>query len=218
MTRKLSALAALALAIAVPVALAAPKPNQTLSITATPEVVTFGKELKVTGQLVGGTARDVSAQRVTLESDPFPYEGTFERVGTAETNDSGHYSLTLKPGMNAKYRTSAKGGVQSADITVPVRVAVTRKVSDTTPKLGARVTFSGTVTPAHDGLKAKIQRRTSDGWRTATSVTLADGGDAFSTYSKRVRIKRSGRYRVRFSPGDGDHAAGNSRAIRLVTH
>lgn len=216
MNRKLTLLIALALtAVAVPAVIAAPKPDQQLSIAATPKVVKFGQELKLTGKLTGGSARDVSGQNVTLQQDAYPYD-RFERVGNVDTNDSGHYSFTLKPVANAKYRTTAKGGVQSPEVTVPVRVAVTLAVGDRTPAAGARVKFSGTVSPPHDGRLARVQRRTSRGWKTLTKVTLADGGDLVSTYSKRVRIRRSGRYRVRFSPGDGDHAAGNSRTRRIT--
>lgn len=207
---------ALALAGAVAAPAVAQRVDQTLSIDAAPDTVTFGKELKVTGQLAGGTQRDISGQNVTLQRDEFPYEGRFEKVDTVETNDTGAYAFTLKPGFNAKYRTTAKGGTQSADVTALVRVAVTLSVSDRTPKKGSRVTFSGSVGPAHDGKVARIQRRTSSGWRTVSKVTLADGGDLVSNYSKRVRVRKSGRYRVRFNPGDGDHVAGNSGRVRLT--
>jgi hypothetical protein len=217
MNRKLTLLTALALTIAaVPAVTAAPKPDQQLSIAGAPKVVKFGQDLKVTGKLTGGSARDTSGQNVSLQRDDFPYEGKFDRVATADTNDTGDYSFTLKPVTNAKYVATAKGGVQSPELTVPVRVAVTRKVSDKTPKRDSRVKFTGTVAPPHDGSAAKIQRRTPNGWKTVAKATLKDGGDIVSKYSKRVRIRRSGRYRVRFSPGDGDHVAGKSRAVRIT--
>lgn len=217
MTKKLVLIAVLALTVAVaPAVVAAPKPEQKLSIAAAPKVVTLGKEVKVTGQLTGGTPRDVSGQNVTLESDSYPYEGQFERVGTVDTNDAGNYSFTIKPLTNARYRTSGKGGLESPVITVPVRLAVTLEVSDTTPREGSRVTFSGGVASPHDGKVARIQRRTPSGWKNIAKATLADGADGVSNYSKRVRITRSGRYRVRCAPGDGDHAAGYSRKVRIT--
>jgi hypothetical protein len=170
----------------------------------------------VTGKLTGGSARDVAGQNVSLQRDEFPFEGKFDRVATVDTNDTGDYSFTLKPVTNAKYVAGAKGGEKSPELTVPVSVAVTRKVSDTTPERGSRVKFTGTVAPPHDGRVAKIQRRTSSGWKNVAKATLKDGGDIVSNYSKRVRIRRSGRYRIRFSPGDGDHVAGKSRAVRIT--
>lgn len=215
MNKKLVVVSGLALAAAVPAVGVAQKVEQKLSIATQPDTVTIGADLKVTGQLTGGTARDISAQNVTLRSDPFPYDGKFLRVETVETNDTGNYSFTTRPTSNARYRTEAKGGVESALVTVPVRVRITRRVSDRTPRKGQRVKFSGKVGPPHDGKVARIQRRTSSGWKNVARVTLADGGEVVSVYSKRVRITRSGRYRVHFDPADGDHVAGNSRKVRL---
>ena len=217
MTKKLILIPLALIALAVPAVAA--KPDQKLSIEAHPKVVTFGQTLTITGKLTGGTQRDISGQDITVLRDEFPYEGRFERVGTAETTDTGAYNVSVPPGANtknAKYRATARGGVDSPDITVPVRVAVTRRVSDKTPTSGQRVKFSGTVAPAHDGKVARIQRRTDTGWKTVAKVTLADAGEVVSKYSKRVRITRSGRYRVRFNPADGDHAAGNSRRVRIT--
>lgn len=202
-------------AIAAPTVVSAQKVDQKLSIAAQPTTVTFGKEVKITGKLTGGEPRDISGQNITLQSDPFPYD-RFEKVATVDTTATGDYTFTIKPLTNAKYRTIAKGGVESPEVTVPVKVLVTRKVSDTTPNMGARVKFSGKVSPPHDGKVAQIQRRTSSGWKNVAKATLTDGGDAVSNYSKRVRITKSGRYRVRFDPADGDHAAGNSRKVRIT--
>jgi hypothetical protein len=216
MNKKLTLVSALAVAAALPAAGLAQKTEQQLSIDATPDTVTFGKDLKITGALTGGTAQEVSDQNITLQRDDLPYDGRFERVDGAKTDATGNYVFTLKPVANAKYRTVAKGGVESSDVTVPVRVAVTRKVSDRTLLGAGRVKFSGTVAPPHDGKVARIQRRTSTGWKTVGKATLTDGGDIVSKYSKRVRVTRSGRYRVRFNPADMDHVAGNSRRVRIT--
>ena len=218
MNTKLTLVSALALVAAVPAVGVAQKVDQKLSIAAQPKTVTFGGELKVTGQLTGGTAQDISAQNVTLLSDPFPYDGKFDRLDTVQTDNAGNYSFTTKPGSNAQYKTTAKGGTESPLVTVPVRVSATRRVSDRTPAKGQRVKFSGKVAPAHDDKVAHVQRRTSSGWKNIANVTLKDGGDAVSVYSKRVRITRSGRYRVHFDPADGDHVAGASRRVGITVH
>ena len=191
----------------------AQKVDQQLSIEVQPKTVTFGKDLRVSGKLTGG---DISNQKVTLVADPFPYDGRFNRVDAANTDNLGNYALTTKPESNARYKTTAKGGTESAVATAEVRVLVTRRVSDRTPTKGQRVKFSGQVAPAHDGKVAQIQRKTSSGWKNVTNVTLTDAGDSISIYSKRVRIRRSGRYRVHFNPADGDHVAGSSRRIRIT--
>lgn len=217
MNPKRTITAAVALAcIAAPTAVLAQKADQTLTIKASSTKVTFGKNLVITGQLAGGTARDISGQNVTLERDPFPYDARYERVGTTDTSATGTYSFTLPPTTNARYRTTAKRGTESPVITVAVRVAVKMKIADRTLNAPKRVRFSGTIAPPHDGRVARVQRRTSSGWKNIAKVKLVDDGDIVSKYSKRVRITRTGRYRVRFSPGDGDHAAGNSRGARIT--
>lgn len=219
MRNKLRSTALLAAGLAaVPAVVSAQNPDQQLSIDASREVTTFGKELKITGALTGGTQQDVSGQNVTLRQDVFPYEGRYERLDQVETDDSGDYSFTLKPTANARYKTFAKGGTESPDETALVRVAVTLEVSDRTPRRGKRVKFTGAVAPEHDGKKAKIQRRTKRGWRLVKRAELADAGELASTFSERVKIRRSARYRVRFRPGDGDHQRGKSRKVRIRVH
>jgi len=213
--KSLSAFAVALAVLAVPTVGAQPKPDQELSIAASASKLTVGQELKVTGNLTGGTAQDISGQKITLRRDPFPYDGAYQRVDDVQTNDAGEYSFTLKPDMNARYRTSAKGGVESPEVTVLVRVAVTLLVSDKTPDRGDKVTFSGGVAPAHDSKVAKIQRRTRKGWKRIAKTVLQDAGKDASSYSKDVTIRKSGRYRVRVKPRDGDHKAGKSKAIRL---
>lgn len=218
MNLRTAAVSSLALAaVSIPAVGVAQKPEQKLSIEAKPTAVNFGENVAITGQLTGGTAREISGQNVTLHRDAFPYDGGWQKVATNDTNDAGGYNFTDQPIANSKYRVSGKRGVQSAEVTVAVRAVVKSAVSDTTPKKGSRVTFGGTVAPPHDGRKARIQRKTSSGWKTVTKVTLADDGDIVSKFSKGVRIRRSGKYRVRFNPGDGDHAAGNSKAVRITT-
>lgn len=79
---------------------------------------------------------------------------------------------------------------------------------------------------AQDARAARAERpaaRTSTGgWKTVTSTTLVAStpvnGVPRSKFSKRLRIKTKGTYRVRVRPGDGDHAAGTSRTRTLRVH
>ena len=57
--------------------------------------------------------------------------------------------------------------------------------------------FRGTVRPQHDGTRVAIQRKRADGtWATVRTPLLRDAGSAYSRYSKRIRIRRSGTYRT----------------------
>ena len=94
---------------------------------------------------------------------------------------------------------------------------VTLKVSDATPKRGARVRFFGTVKPAQDGRLLRLQRRRRGGFRTVSKIKLTDAGAARSKFSKRLRIFGDAVFRA-LLPADGGHETGTSRAKRLNVH
>jgi hypothetical protein len=206
MSRLRTAILAAGLAALPAAALAAKPAPTTVSITASPTTITFGRAATISGT----TAPNVA---VTLRADPFPFSSSFAQVATATSNAAGAYSFTVKPDRITRYRVSAKAHptAQSAIATVSVRWHVTRSVSTRTPRRGTRVRFSGSVSPAHAGGTAEIQRRTSTGFKTVKTATL----DATSHYAVRVRVRHSGTYRVRVE-GDGAHLAGNSRRVKLT--
>jgi hypothetical protein len=196
----------------------------TLSIAASRPTVTFGQPTTISGTLTGPS---IAGATVTLEENPAPYTGAFKSTGlTATTNATGAYSIAVSPAKNTHYRVSAKPAKKpatSAEVAVRVHVKVTFRVGDRTPRRGQRVLFSGTVLPGHDGKIARIQRRTASGaWRTVATTTLVTAGPVGTTtrskYAKRLRIRKSGTYRVRVAPADGDHIAGTSGRRSLVVH
>jgi hypothetical protein len=159
---------------------------------------------------------------VDLEADPYPFnDNEFAKSAETTTDANGDFRFEAQPQLNTRYRAVAKTSppVTSEPATVLVRLSVTRAVSDKTPRMGVRVRFRGKVCPEHDGKTALIQRRTSSGYRTVARATLEDiAGDPCSRYSRRVRIRRDGVYRVRVPSGDADHAPGVSRRVRLDAH
>jgi hypothetical protein len=216
--RAIAALAAAALAMP---ALAAkpPKPPKRgpLSIGASPAAVIFGGSTAISGRLTGKGHGGVS---VTLAEKRAPFTGPFRDVGTTTTNSKGDYSFRVAPRVNTRYRARSASAPPrtSAELFVPVRIRVGLRVSDSTPRSGARVLFAGSAAPAHDGRVAKVQRRTSTGaYRTVARTTLGDAGDARSRYTRRVPIRRDGVYRVQV-PADADHATGVSAPRRINVH
>jgi len=193
-----------------------------VSITAKPTTVTFSRSTTITGKVTGPGS--VGAM-VMLEENPYPFTGGFKPTGTPSTTDAAsNYSFVATPGMTTRYRvTVKKPNVTSPEVTIRVRVKVGFSVSDSTPSIGQRVRFAGTVLPAHNGKVARIQRRTSTGaWRTVASATLVAAapvnGTPRSKFAKRLRVNNTGTYRVRVAPGDGDHIAGNSVRRTLRVH
>lgn len=185
----------------------------TLTLTATPTTVTFGSPVTLSGKLT--SSKSVAGQAITVQADTAPFEGKYVTVATATADAAGNWTATNVPAALTRYRAKAKPATSpTADVSVRLRVGI--GVSDRTPHRAQRVRFSGRVAPAHDGAAVRIQRRTSTGaWKTVARTTLLDAGTDVSRYSKRVRIYRTGTYRVRVLSGDTDHLPGTSPRRRL---
>jgi hypothetical protein len=184
------------------------KPSGNLTISAGSTLIKFGSSVTLSGKLTGPNP---DGKSVTVQADPFPF-AAFDTIGTVTTNTTGDWSFINKPAVNTRYR-ARQGGAESPEVTVNVRAAISLRVSDSTPRAGARVRFSGRLCPEHDGATIALQRRASKGFRTVRTTTLADAGSC-STYSKRLRVRRDGVYRAFFA-GDPDTAAGPSRRRRI---
>jgi len=188
-----------------------------VTIAATPRVVTFGRSVTIAGQLVGRPN-----DKVQLEQSPFPYTDPFKNAAQGSTDSAANYSFVVTPALNTRYHVVAKSPpATSGDITVLVRTKVGLRLSDRTPAHGTRVRFKGSVLPAHDGKRVRIQRRTSAGWRTIATpllraATPVDGVQR-SKYRRRIRVGRDGVYRT-VLPADGDHARGKSPKRRVLVH
>jgi len=226
------AVGALAVSVAIPaIAPASHKPDHNpgggggggqagqLTIAAAPNPVVFGGTVTITGQLKGNTAAN---QAIELQEKPAPCSSTvaFAAVATTTTRADGTYTILRQPTVNTCYRVVTKTTPPevSATVTVAVRISLSIRLSDTTPRRGALVRFSGLAKPAHDGRAVLIQRRLSTGaFRTIARTTLRDAGDTASRYSRRVRIYTTGTYRTAVL-ADGDHAEGLSRRRAIRVH
>ena len=199
--------------LAVPAVDAAKPEPKNLTIGASAATIKFGGTVTLSGKLNGSNN---SGRQVTIEQDPFPLD-TFTNAGTATTNATGDWTFAHKPTANTRYRARS-GNADSKTVDVMVRPAISLKVSDRTPAAGSRVRFSGQLCPEHDGAAIALQRRFGTKWRTLRKPVLKDiPGATCSSYSKRLRVRKDGTYRMRFL-GDADHVAGNSRTKRLNVH
>lgn len=202
---------------AVATAVSAPKPPKTgqLTIAAKPNPITFGQTTTISGKLKGAKAGIV----VTLQQNRAPYTGGYKNVVTTTTAQNGDYSFAgQRPTVSSRYRTTSQTpAATSGELLVPVRIRVSLRVSDTTPRSGQRVRFFGSARPQHDGKRVRIQRQTATGWKTVARVRLRDAGSERSRYSSRLRVRRDAAYRARVYR-DADHATGTSTTKSLDAH
>lgn len=192
--KKLSAALALVLVCAGPAVAAKPpkntKPNPNLTISA-PSAVTFGRAITISG----ATKNVPVGTMIQLEQNPYPYAGFKPTTKTAVVDPAGNYAIAgVVPQVHTQYRVVAKTSppATSGSVFVRVRLRVTFNVSDSTPKRGARVRFSGVVSPVHAGKPVLIQKKTSTGYRTVARTTTS----STSKWAKTLRIRSRSTYRV----------------------
>jgi hypothetical protein len=191
-----------------------------LQITANPNPVVFGSPVTVAGTLTGtGNAN----KRLQLQARGFPYTSEFGNVGNPIVTDAaGNFSIPLlPPGANTQYRvqTVDKPTVTSPVVSLGVAVRVGTGVSKKIVKRGRKVRFFGTFRPARSGSQFAIQKARRDGSWVNVAGGIARGGTAdYTRFSKRVKIRRGGDYRVFISIIDGNYVSGIGRTIHITSH
>jgi hypothetical protein len=207
------------LAIAVPAALGAK--GSSVSIGVAPKTVTLGSSIVISGHASGNKAPFAA---VTLQAKPFGFS-SYTSVASTTANSGGNFSLQYFPTRNTLVRVMAKTAptATSPSVFVGVRMRVGLSVGTTRPKAGQRVRFSGIVVPAFNGSVVQLQRRSRTGhWNTIAFATLfatsPNGFGARSEYFRRLKISRSGTWRVRFVPPIAGWGSNNSRTRTLRVH
>jgi hypothetical protein len=185
-----------------------------VGIGAQPNPIVFGSTTTISGSLRRNTAN----VRIILQSRAFFPRGRFANIAATRTDRRGDYRFVAKPGINTVYRvltdTRPVGG--SVDLLVRVRTRVGMRTSRNVVSAGGLVRFTGLVFPRHNGRRAYVQRRSPSGrWVTLARPTLRAFDATSSRYSRRLRVRRTGVYRVKVN-GHSDHATGYSRLVRVL--
>ena len=213
----LLALCALLVPVAGSAAQKPPKPpgQQGVTLKTSGAQITFSQTVTSTVSVKGAKA----GVGVTLQRRPATSQ-TWSDVETKTTDQKGDAAFTTRPRVNTLYRAIARTTPEqtSAESLVAVAPLVGFRVSDSTPRAGQRVRFSGTVRPRHNGRRVYVQRKVGTGsFVTVRRTRLRAATATYSRYSLRVRVRRTATYRVRIL-GHADHAMGVSRERVLTTH
>ncbi|MFF1819352.1 hypothetical protein ACFVWG_18780 [Kribbella sp. NPDC058245] len=123
----------------------------------------------------------------------------YAAVATVTSNANGVATSVQKPGASTQYQWGYNGavgllGTKSAVALVEVRPGISSYLTPAAIKLGASSNFYGYLTPAHQGTKAYLQRKSGTSWAAAgTGVLTANGKYSFvvkpaakGTYTYRV--------------------------------
>jgi len=189
-----------------------------LSLAATPNPVAFGGPTTLAGTLTGtGNA----GRQVVLQSNPFPYtQGFVATTNIQLTNAAGGFAFPLlSVALNTQYRVliPTKPEVASPIVSLGVAVKVSTVVGSTRVRRGGRVRFSGTIGPSQSGTRIAIQKLKGTRWVTVAGTITHRASQTTSRYSKRIRIRTGGRYRVFAAIADGRFVSNVGRTVRIRT-
>ena len=185
------------------------------NLAATPNPATFKAGTTLAGQLTGtGNA----GRTVQLQAKAFPYTTAFTNVGNPLVTDAaGNFTFPVPLlTVNTQFRVMTVGSphVTSGIVLVGCAVRVSVKVSATRVRLGHKVRFSGHVAPANDGALFAIQRLKKGVWVTVQGGSLHHSSATRSRYSKTMRIRHFGQYRV-FVGVNNQNTSGTSNPVRI---
>jgi hypothetical protein len=187
-----------------------------VTLAATPAAVPPGGATTLAGQLTG-TNND--SRQVVLQSNPYPYTQGFASVGNPQVTDAlGNFSFAvLSVPVTTQFRVlmPTKPEVVSPIVIVGAALQVrtdTKKVERHRHSVSVR--FRGSVSPQNDGGRVSIQKLRDGTWTEIAHTRAKDDGASRSTYSTRVRLFRSGQFRV-VAEADGRFVSGAGRAISI---
>jgi hypothetical protein len=191
---------------------------QPLGVTlgATPNPVAPGAPTTLAGQLTG---TNNAGRIVVLQSNPFPYTQGFVNAGNAQVTDAaGNFSFAvLSVPVTTQFRVVM---AQRPEVTSPIVVVGAALQVRTEAKKVRRhrhsvsVRFRGTISPQNDGGRVSIQKLRGDTWVEIAHTVAKDDGASHSRYRTRVRIHRSGQFRV-VAEAQGQYVTGAGRAISI---
>jgi hypothetical protein len=187
------------------------RPPAGVTLGAPSGTITFGQLTSLSGRVLPPRPSHVT---VTLQSAPSA-GGPWVDAATTASASTGAYSFPpLAPSANTYYRALSDGAT-SATVLVSVRFRVGISVSRLHPLRGTTVRFHGRVGPGQNGHRVLVQWLGPRGhWNTIKRTRLRGAGGGLSFYSVRVRIERSGRYRV-VVPADSTHVRGQSATVHI---
>lgn len=188
-----------------------------VTLAATPNPIAPGGSATLAGQLTGTNNAN---RQVVLLSNPFPYTQGFAPAGNPQvTGADGTFSFPLlSVPVTTQYlvQMPAKPEVVSPIVVLGAAVQVrtdTKKVDR--GRHSVTVRFRGSVSPATDGARVDIQKLRNGTWTTIAHTRSEHDSASRSEFSTRVRLYRSGDFRVVAESARGEYVAGIGRTIDI---
>lgn len=178
-----------------------------LTIQASANPLAYGAAVTLSGTVAGA-----EGQTVTLLAQTSG--GSFAPVATAVTVGGG-YSFSQSPLQSTNYRV-VTAVEHSAPLAETVAYALTPTLSPASVTAGEELTFTGSVTPAHEGQPVELERANLSGlggYHVIASGTVSAAG----TYSIAYTFAAVGNPLLRIRvPGDAEIATATSEPFKLA--
>jgi hypothetical protein len=186
-----------------------------VSLVGNPNPVRTGAGTTLTGTLSGtGNAN----RQVVLQANPWPYTQGFLPVTNNQVTDAnGNFAFPiLSVSVNTQYRVvmPQKPEVQSPILLLGTKVRVTTHVRVRRGAHSGVVRLSGSLLPAMDGTQVLIQKFVRDAWVNIGSTNARHASASRSSYSKSLRQRHPGRYRV-YHNAPEPHVPNVGRTVRV---
>jgi hypothetical protein len=179
--------------------------HRQVTIQASADPIAYGLAVTITGTVAGAPSQPVSLLAQTGQ-------GTFAQVAETSTS-SGQYSFTESPQQSTRYRVST-ASASSAVLSEAVTYALTATPSPSSLPAGGKLTFTGTLAPAHEGQVVELERHNSpgEGYAVIATGTLTSATAYAITHS----FLAAGTELLRITvPGDGEVEGVSSEPFSL---
>ncbi len=189
-----------------------------VSLAANPTSVAPGGSTVLSGTLSGTNAAN---RQVVLQSSAYPYTAGFANVGNAVITDAaGNFTFNMLPvSVTTQFRVLMPNKPEIVSPVVVVGAAVqvirtyTRKVERHRSSVSVR--FSGYISPTTDGARVDIQKLRNGVWTTIAHTRAKHKSSTRSSFKTRVRLYRSGDFRVVAESSRPELVAGAGRTIDI---
>lgn len=182
--------------------------NPALTIESSADPISYGQPVTISGKIESATATTLTLlARTRLQHDFVP-------VATSTSGAGGAYSFPVQTPTQSTFYKVMGAGKSSSRLFEGVRYGVTASASASSVAAGQTVTFSGTVTPAHEGHPVYLQALSGSGvnYHTVEVATVAHDGTfaiAHTFYAPGAR-----KLRVKI-PGDPENQGAATLAVPL---
>jgi hypothetical protein len=194
-----------------------PKQPLGVSLVATPNPVPAKSSATLLKGNLSGTNN--GGRRVVLQSSTWPYKLPFQNVSNEQVTDAnGNFAFPLLSGavtQNTQFRVvmPQRPEVVSPIVLFGIKPYVKSKVSKHRVRRGHLVRFSGSITPRAADQQVAFQKKSNGHWVTVGGVTRLRSGK----FSKNVRIRRGGTFRVWTGTAAGQYASNVGKKLKIKT-